>query len=185
MQINELINILISGDVIKNLIINEEKLFKFIPELKVCKGFNQNNPWHSYDVYEHTLHVVEGVSNNIILRLAALFHDIGKPLTYIEDEAGIGHFYGHWNESKRIFEEFAKRTNLDKNVVIRISNLILHHDHDVEKIDREELLNTFSEEDLINLFELKKSDLLAQSKEYHYLLKDREESKERLLKYYR
>ena len=65
----------------------------------------QKNIWHVYDVYEHILHVIDGVPNNITLRLAALFHDIGKPFVYKEDENGVGHFYGHWNKSKEIFEK--------------------------------------------------------------------------------
>ena len=80
----------------KKLLASEQKLFKLIPELEKCKSFKQNNDWHIYDVYEHILHVVDYVPNNISIRLAALFHDIGKPASYKEDEFGIGHFYGHW-----------------------------------------------------------------------------------------
>ena len=32
---------------------NEEEIFKLIPELEKCKGFEQNNEWHPYDVYEN------------------------------------------------------------------------------------------------------------------------------------
>ena len=81
----ELFKILLSdkpSDRIKN---NEKEIFEFIPELKDCKGFNQNNDWHVYDVYEHILHVVDYVEEDLILRLTALFHDIGKPLSYTED----------------------------------------------------------------------------------------------------
>ena len=52
---------------------NEEELFSFIPELGLCKGFNQNNKWHIYDVYEHILHVVSGVDKNKCVRIAAFF----------------------------------------------------------------------------------------------------------------
>lgn len=44
-----------------------------IPELEKCKNFDQNNPYHIYDVYEHILHVVDGVPQNIYVRLAAFF----------------------------------------------------------------------------------------------------------------
>ena len=114
---------------------NEDKMFELIPELKMCKNFNQNNLWHIYDVYEHILHVVDGVSNNIVLRLAALFHDIGKPFVYIQDENGVGHFYGHWDKSKEIFEKIAKKYNIEENIKSIVSNLILYHDLNIEKIN--------------------------------------------------
>ena len=112
MTYDELIAVLLSdkpSDWIRN---NEDLVFNFIPELRKCKGFDQKNEWHVYDVYEHILHVVDGVFNNDCLRLAALFHDIGKPLSFIEDENGVGHFYGHWDKSNEIFREFAKKNNL-------------------------------------------------------------------------
>lgn len=172
-ELDFLINILLkdkSSEYLKN---NEERLFRIVPELSKGKGFSQNNNWHIYDVYEPILHVVDGVPNNIILRLAALFHDIGKPFVYQEDENGVGHFYGHWNKSKEIFENFADKYNLEKNTKTIISNLILYHDLNIDKIDDdalEKLVNIFNTNGIIMLFQLKRSDLLAQNKEYHYML---------------
>ncbi len=102
---------------------NEEIIFKIIPELSACKNFKQNNIWHIFDVYEHILHVVDGVPNNFIIRMAALFHDIGKPLVYKEDENGVGHFFGHWDKSNEIFCRFAEQYALENKVRNAISNL--------------------------------------------------------------
>ena len=74
----ELFSILMQGKPSEHIKRNEDLIFDMIPELKVCKGFNQNNEWHIYDVYEHILHVVDNVDNDIVLRLTALFHDVGK-----------------------------------------------------------------------------------------------------------
>jgi len=51
----------------------------FIPEISPMVGFCQYNSYHCYDVWEHTLHALSYADNNIIIRLAVLFHDIGKP----------------------------------------------------------------------------------------------------------
>ena len=166
---------------------NEEQLFKLIPELKACKGFNQNNEWHIYDVYNHTLSVIDNVSPNIYLRLAALFHDIGKPLSYTEDENGVGHFYGHWIKSKEIFDKYADKYNLDDYTKSIVSNLILYHDIRIPKLSEneiDELLNIFEPNEIEMLFELKRADLLSQNSKYHYLLDDYIVQRDNLLMQY-
>ncbi len=49
----------------------------YIPELARLKGLVQNR-YHTKDAWEHTRHVVRNTPNRVLLRLAALFHDIGK-----------------------------------------------------------------------------------------------------------
>jgi len=58
-------------------------------------GFDQNTPYHCYDVLTHTLHSVDNAPPDLKIRLTMLFHDIGKPHRYTEDENCVGHFYGH------------------------------------------------------------------------------------------
>lgn len=164
---------------------NEDYIFSLIPSLQLCKGFEQHNHWHTYDVYEHILHVIDGVSNNLILRLAALFHDAGKSYTYTEDENKIGHFYNHWEKSQEIFLEFAEKYHLGKELSEKVSKLIFYHDLQFDKLSEkeiEEVLDKFDESEIRMLFELKQSDLLAQNPEFHYLLKKYKLQEEQLLK---
>jgi tRNA nucleotidyltransferase (CCA-adding enzyme) len=65
-----------------------------IPELQDCVGFEQNK-FHKHDVFEHTLDVVENIPKSKLLRLSALFHDIGKPPSLSVSEDGERHFYLH------------------------------------------------------------------------------------------
>lgn len=163
---------------------NKEKLFAIIPELSFCENFNQNNKWHIYDVLEHIFHVVDNVPNNFIVRMAALFHDIGKPFVYKEDEFGVGHFWSHWDKSYEIFLKFAEKYKLPQTEKNMISNLILYHDLNVSKCNDDELdklLNIFGELGINYLFQLKRSDLLAQSEEFHYMLDVYEEQKREIL----
>lgn len=69
MSYEELKKILVLNDVYIILKQNEKELFELIPELEKCKGFNQNNKWHIYDVYEHILKVVSGTDSNLYLRI--------------------------------------------------------------------------------------------------------------------
>ena len=185
MKWENLIDILLQDKPSEIIRLNEDEIFKIIPELIKCKNFEQNSVWHIYDVYEHILHVIDNVPNYLILRLSALFHDIGKPLVYIKDESGRGHFYGHWHRSKEIFEKYAEKYNLDNDLKSKVSNLILYHDLNFSNCTNEEiddLLNIFDDTGIEMLFKLKRSDLLAQSEEFHYMLKIIEEQKLDILK---
>ena len=173
MAYDKLLEILLSNDVYNKLKQNEQEIFKLIPELKACKGFDQNSKWHIYDVYEHILRVVAGVDNNIYLRLSALFHDIGKPLTYTKDNSGIGHFYNHWNKSVEIFKRYKDKFRLSTKEISLVTNLIFYHDISFDKMSEEELNKMVTEIGTSNinlLFSLKRADLLAQAPEFHNLL---------------
>jgi poly(A) polymerase len=61
-----------------------------LPEVAACKGVAQSG-FHTHDVYGHTLLTVQGTEPDLTLRLAALFHDVGKPRTATGDGAFTGH----------------------------------------------------------------------------------------------
>ena len=61
-----------------------------LPEVAACKGVQQGG-YHTHDVYGHTLLAVQDTPPDLLLRLAALFHDAGKPITATPDGAFTGH----------------------------------------------------------------------------------------------
>ena len=61
-----------------------------LPEVAACKGVLQSG-YHTHDVFGHTLLTVERVPRELVARLAALFHDVGKPSTATPDGAFTGH----------------------------------------------------------------------------------------------
>ena len=61
-----------------------------LPEVAACKGVVQGG-YHTHDVYGHTLEALQHTEPDLILRLAALFHDVGKPRTATPDGAFTGH----------------------------------------------------------------------------------------------
>jgi len=75
----ELGRILILTDIDKALeLLDDLGYFQvYIPELARLKGLVQNR-YHTKDAWEHTRHVVSNTPSRVLLRLAALFHDIGK-----------------------------------------------------------------------------------------------------------
>ena len=73
-------------------------------ELIPTIGFEQNR-FHTKDVYGHTLDVLAECPPDRILRIAAVYHDIGKAFTLSIDKDGNRHFYEH----EKISEEIARR----------------------------------------------------------------------------
>ncbi len=61
-----------------------------LPELAACKGVEQGG-YHTHDVYGHTLLAVGLTPPDLVVRLAALLHDVGKPATATPDGAFTGH----------------------------------------------------------------------------------------------
>jgi poly(A) polymerase len=61
-----------------------------LPELAACKGVVQGG-FHTHDVFGHTLLTVQGTPADLQVRLAAVFHDVGKPSTATDDGAFTGH----------------------------------------------------------------------------------------------
>ena len=108
----------------------------FIPDITPMIGFKQNNPMHCYDVWEHTLHALDNANNDLAVRLSVLFHDMGKPQTYTEDEKGIGHFYGHSKISKDI--AIKTLTALKSEIKLRdeVATLVDFHDRIINPTEK-------------------------------------------------
>ena len=102
------------------------------------------------------------------MRYAALFHDIGKPYVYSEDEDGVGHFYGHWDKSEELFLKFAKRNLFDENDILQISKLIKYHDINFEKINEDEL-NKILKDNVYSSFDLLGIDIEEVLEEASYV----------------
>jgi putative nucleotidyltransferase with HDIG domain len=97
-----------------------------LPEVAACQGVEQNR-WHRLDVFEHTLEVVEGVPDNLTLRLAAMFHDVGKPLTRTMGEDGQYHFYEHENLSAQMAESAMRRLRFGNDEIDAVRRLCALH----------------------------------------------------------
>ena len=163
MRYVELVEILLSENPSEQLRERKEELALLMPEFKESFGFDQKTIWHPYDVFEHTLRVIDGVNseNSLCLRLAALFHDVGKP--YIKDPRGPGHFFGHWDKSKEIFIRYKDNFYLGFSEFGLICDLIEYHDLDINEKTIDRFMKTFSEEEMDQLFILKRADILAQN----------------------
>lgn len=136
----------------------------FIPEILAMR-MNQNNKYHKHnDLLDHTLAVVAGTKPDLILRLAAFFHDFGKPDTYTVEilENGIqGHFYGHPKVSAEKTFEIMKRMKYSNDEIEAVVWLVENHDNMIAATKRsvKKVLNKTKSPELFDiLIELKASD---------------------------
>lgn len=97
-----------------------------IPEL--CETFNMTqNRYHYGTVWDHTLKVVEGVGNSLLLRMAALLHDIGKIRCRTVDEDGTVHFFRHELESVKLVKPILRRLKYNNDFIRDVEFLVVHH----------------------------------------------------------
>jgi tRNA nucleotidyltransferase (CCA-adding enzyme) len=95
----------------------------FIPELLEGEGITQPE-FHVDDVFEHSLATVDMAEDSI--KLAALFHDIGKPRTRSEDEFGV-HFYGHDQVGAEMTKEIMQRLKFSNAEIEHTVKLVRWH----------------------------------------------------------
>lgn len=103
-----------------------------LPEWDAMVGVGQNTPHHKYDVAEHTIHALQNVKNDKVLRLVMLFHDMGKPVMKTTDENGRDHFKGHAAVSEEIARIVMKRLKFDNETIRKVTKLVYYHDYRME-----------------------------------------------------
>lgn len=104
-------------------------IVEVVPEVKPMVGFDQKNPHHIYDVYEHSSVVVKNADDDVAHKLAGLFHDSGKPATFIYNEkTQRGQFIGHADESVIIADKALKDLKYPNKVRERVLNIIVDHE---------------------------------------------------------
>lgn len=139
-----------------------------IPELDICFYVSQKNKYHLYNVGEHIIHAVAATPEDIIIRWAALLHDIGKPLCKSTDSNGIIHFYGHHHESVRLADDILHRLRLDNESRKNILMLIENHDIriDANPVSVKRVMARLGEELFLKLLILQEADNYAKNPKF-------------------
>lgn len=156
-------------------------LFKdILPEFLNSFNTPQTHPYHSYDVGNHTIRVIDSVENSLVLKLTALLHDLGKPECKFTDDEGIDHFYGHNNASEKIAIRFLKDLKYSNDIIKKVTTLVKYHDRQMEPTKRsvKRALNKLGEDIFLNLLEIKRADIKGQNLEYIDRLKNIDEIEE-------
>jgi putative nucleotidyltransferase with HDIG domain len=100
-----------------------------LPRVAVMVGVPQNIV-HAEECWTHTVACVAGVRKKIVaLRLAALLHDIGKPVSRTTDETGADHFYGHEKAGVDLAEQELRDLRYSNEIMAYVHEAIAEHLH--------------------------------------------------------
>lgn len=104
-------------------LLRETGVLAFVwPELLEGVGVEQNE-WHAYEVYRHNLETLDAVpAGDLVLRLAALLHDVGKPRT----KEGP-HFYRHEQVGADMTQAMLGRLRFSNEIVQTAGQLVRQH----------------------------------------------------------
>ena len=99
------------------------------PELFSCRNIDQKG-YHKFDVLDHSLLACDAAAMEetpLIVRLAALFHDLGKPLTRRMGDGGVWTFYNHEKESSILTRNILTRLRYPNSTIDSVCHLIEQH----------------------------------------------------------
>lgn len=162
---DELNKLLVAENIIPalKLLYNSGLLARIIPELTAGAGIKQGKN-HQFDVLEHSFWTAQYVKPLLHLRLAALLHDVGKPITISHDETGI-HFYKHEQVGAELSKKILKRLAYSRAIQEQVTLLVQEHMFQIHPHSTDKAIRRFiakvGPEQAYDLIELRKADVMA------------------------
>lgn len=125
---DELCKLLLStGDLYPVLRTYSKVIVAAIPALAPAVGFDQHNPHHKLNVYDHIALVTASVPADLTIRWAALLHDVGKPSCFTQDSKGVGHFYSHAAVGADTAKKVLTSLRAPKALISQVCTLVRWH----------------------------------------------------------
>ena len=151
------------------LLLRSGLLAHIVPELLESVNFGQNR-FHRWDVWRHTLRCVDAAPPDLVVRLAALLHDVGKPRSAAPKEGAPGEhtFYDHEKLGARLTTDILERLKFPRRETERVALLVAEHnwhylpewnDGTVRRV-----LARIGPEELPALWKLRRADLRARGR---------------------
>jgi len=136
-----------------------------LPELDACFEVEQNR-FHAYDIYYHSLYSCDAApKEKPLVRLAALLHDIGKVGTRRQTEEGEYTFYNHEVIGARMVRKLMKRLKFSNTEIEIVNNLVInhmfHYTDDWSDGAVRRFMRKVGVENIPDLFELREADRIG------------------------
>lgn len=127
---DELCKMLVSANPGRGLrLCRDLSLLPFIhPALNALVGCLDTSPFHiaDPDVFNHTLNVVTATPNDIVTRLSALLHDVGKPISRVVRD-GLTSFHGHEDTGATLARDILADLKFDNAIIKSVVNVVALH----------------------------------------------------------
>ena len=98
-----------------------------MPELYRCIGVSQDKRYHKHDVYKHCIYTCDNIKNTLVLRLAAVLHDVGKSDTKRVLKNGRVTFHKHEMAGVKLAKSFLTKLHYSNKVRQEVLALVRHH----------------------------------------------------------
>ncbi|MCL4584390.1 CCA tRNA nucleotidyltransferase [Fusobacterium nucleatum] len=174
---------LLLGENIKNtltLMKDTGVLELIIPEFKETYDFEQCNPHHNLDLFNHIINVVSKVPADLELRYSALLHDIAKPIVQTFDEKGIAHYKTHEIVGADMARDILARMKLPVKLIDTVVEIIKKHMVLYKDITDKKFNKLLSEMGYDNLWRLIKHSIADNSSKNNEVVSTENDLHERL-----
>lgn len=134
-----------------------------LPELAEGVGVVQPGGYHRWEVFEHTLQVVDAAPPKLHLRWAALLHDVAKPRTKVEVEDGAT-FYGHEKLGSKMAKQILRRLKYSNEFTDQVFLLVDKHMFTTGVTDKgvRRLIRKIGPGLVFDLLDLRRADVVGQ-----------------------
>jgi len=166
---DELVKILMAKRAVAGIILLEElDLLRYvIPELREGLGVSQNKH-HIYSVFEHNVRSLDYTASknySLLIRLAALLHDVGKPQTK-HGEGVDSTFYNHEMAGASMTLRILDRLRFPKSFTEKVVHLVRHHlfYYNVDEVTEagvRRFLNRVGPENVEDLIKVREADRIG------------------------
>jgi len=152
-------------------------LVELLPEFERAVGFDQESRYHDLSVDEHTFAVVQAAADKgapLRVRLAALFHDLGKPHVAWRGDDSRLHFYArhgrrdHAEVSAKFAGDAMRRLRYPNDLRERVVRIVRFHMLDIGRGDAvraRKLLHRFGDGLTLDLLDHKEADLIGKGED--------------------
>lgn len=153
-----------------NLLEKTGILYNFIPEFLECKNCIQGDfrAFHKFDVINHLFYACDGAVEKLNIRLAALFHDIGKPQAkkvQNENNEEKYTFYNHEIIGEEITRKILTRLRFSNEMINNVCHLVkehmFHYEPDWTSSAVRRFIVRVKKENIEDLFDLRIADMFG------------------------
>lgn len=137
-----------------------EVFFEMIPQLSALEAYPRHGVSGDTDVFEHTLDTLGRVPASTRVRMAALLHDIGLPVSFAEGPDGAGYFTAHSLAGAQIARDILTGLRFSKKFTEAVCALVENHELNIidNPVEAKKLLGRMGPEQFFCLMDLMQAD---------------------------